>query len=395
MKEFSSKLKTPMFPPYKNSKFMIQFLNGRNISDFKDMWDTFMNLKGTPQKSVNWSNPDEWIYERLSGVDRKFANEIWISSRKIVNPRYVQGIYFLWRNYNLLTEKNDKYILTEDGRVFIKDDFNKLEQSIDQNEGCVYILYLVSGKNGGTRKDYLKDWESYLQKNSNYRAESVIKDSLRRRMFNLADRSLLERDGNKYSITTKGKEYLKSFDFAGGIDDPSEEQNLHQLVDDYNKRQKALLKEKLFSLDPILFEHLVKDLLDGMGYEDVEVTSPTNDKGVDVLGTIQLGISNIKEVVQVKRTKSNVPRTVLDQLRGSLHRFDAFQGTIITISDFSKGTKTAAFEKGAAPITLINGDKLIDLLFDNEIVVNKESTDYYTIDQDYFESETFEINEAD
>jgi hypothetical protein len=37
------------------------------------------------------------------------------------------------------------------------------------------------------------------------------------------------------------------------------------------------------------------------------------------------------------------------------------RGTIIATAPFSKGTSEAAFATGAAPITLIDGDKLIDL----------------------------------
>ncbi len=47
-----------------------------------------------------------------------------------------------------------------------------------------------------------------------------------------------------------------------------------------------------------------KDLLDAMGYEEVVVTSPTNDKGVDVIGNIQNGITMVREVVQVKKLSS-------------------------------------------------------------------------------------------
>jgi len=100
-----------------------------------------------------------------------------------------------------------------------------------------------------------------------------------------------------------------------------------------------------------------------MGYEDVEVTSPTGDKGVDVLGKIESGITSVREVVQVKRHVKNIQRNVLDALRGSLHRFGTVRGSIITTGDFSSGTKKAAFEPGASPITLISGDKLIDCVF--------------------------------
>jgi hypothetical protein len=39
--------------------------------------------------------------------------------------------------------------------------------------------------------------------------------------------------------------------------------------------------------------------------------------------------------------------------------------------------KNAAFEMGAAPITLINGDTLIDLLIQHENGVKKKTGDYY------------------
>lgn len=72
-------------------------------------------------------------------------------------------------------------------------------------------------------------------------------------------------------------------------------------------------------------------------------------------------------------------------LRGSLHRFKAPKGTIITTGEFGKGAKDAAFEMGAAPITLINGETLIDLLVQHEIGVKKRTVDYYELDESVFE----------
>ena len=68
------------------------------------------------------------------------------------------------------------------------------------------------------------------------------------------------------------------------------------------------------------------------------------------------------------------------QLRGSLHRFDAVRGTIICTSGFSKGTRTAAFERGAAPITLIDGETLIQLLIDHGIGVSKRKLELWELD---------------
>ena len=84
-------------------------------------------------------------------------------------------------------------------------------------------------------------------------------------------------------------------------------------------------------------------------------------------------------------------RKVLDLLRGSLHRFDAVRGTIITTSGFSSGAIKAAHERGAAPITLIDGERLLDLLIENNIGVKKHEVKYYEFDRaslNQFEEET-------
>ncbi len=102
------------------------------------------------------------------------------------------------------------------------------------------------------------------------------------------------------------------------------------------------------------------------------------------MADIELGITSVREVVQAKRHKRTIQRTVLDALRGSLHRFDAVRGTIITTSTFSKGTREAAFEPGAAPITLIDGNKLVDLLIEHGIGVRKKPVELLELDADAF-----------
>jgi len=136
----------------------------------------------------------------------------------------------------------------------------------------------------------------------------------------------------------------------------------------------------LATMDPFKFEELIKLLLEEMGYTDVETTSPVNDKGVDVVANVELGVSSVREVIQVKRRRGNLGRPVLDQLRGSLHRWNAVRGTIITTGGFSTGATRAAFERGAAPITLIDGVKLLDLLIEHEIGVSKNPVEYIEFD---------------
>jgi restriction system protein len=63
------------------------------------------------------------------------------------------------------------------------------------------------------------------------------------------------------------------------------------------------------------------------------------------------------------------------------------RGTIITTSGFSKGTRNAAFEQGAPPITLIDGGKLVDLLIEHELGVRKKAIEILELDEQALLSE--------
>lgn len=130
---------------------------------------------------------------------------------------------------------------------------------------------------------------------------------------------------------------------------------------------------------------LVSDLLVAMGYEDVTVTKQSGDKGVDVLARMQFGITTVTEVVQVKRHQGSIGRPVLDQLRGALPYHGAIRGTIITLGNFSKGCAEAALFPGAAPVGLINGEKLLELLVEHGIGIEGRPATLYELDETYFE----------
>ncbi len=192
---------------------------------------------------------------------------------------------------------------------------------------------------------------------------------LRSRINNLLERNLIERDGVRYSLTSEGSTYLRKFKDAGN-DLTSE---FHEwLKPQKNKTREDLLK-RLRSMDPRQFEYLVKFLIDKMGYENAEVTASSGDGGVDVIASIEVGITSVKEVIQVKRHGRTTPPKDLDALRGSLYRFGAIRGTLITTSKFSNKTKETALDSRAQPITLIDGEKLVDLLIEHEIGVRKHS----------------------
>ena len=154
------------------------------------------------------------------------------------------------------------------------------------------------------------------------------------------------------------------------------------LVRQHANTVRESLRELLQDMDPFAFEHLIKRLLEEMNYQNVEGTSRSSDSGVDVVGDIKLGITSVREVVQAKRHRRAVQRKDLDALRGSLYRFNAVRGTIVTTSRFAKGTQDAAFATGVAPITLLDGDKLVDLLIEHGIGVRKRTIELLEVDAD-------------
>src|SRR5271165_5229571 len=108
-----------------------------------------------------------------------------------------------------------------------------------------------------------------------------------------------------------------------------------------------------------------------MDYEDVRVTKLSGDKGVDVVAKIQFGITEITEVVQVKRTEGVIGRPKIDELRGALPYHKAIRGTMMSLGTFAKGAKDGALFHGAAPITLIDGKRLLELCKKHQVGVKR------------------------
>lgn len=142
----------------------------------------------------------------------------------------------------------------------------------------------------------------------------------------------------------------------------------------HNRQTKKDLRQRLFAMDPGAFEVLVGALLTSLGYQGVEVTKRHGDGGVDVRAVLVVGdVIRTRMAVQAKRWKHNVQAPTVQQVRGALGAHD--QGLIITTSDFSAGARAEAARANAAPVGLIDGTTLIDLLVEHEIGVRRESVD--------------------
>lgn len=386
---------TPGLPVYHNARRFLRIMDSVPYTLYRSTYNAIWEQRGSPQEQVDWTDPDAWISERLSGREQTLASRVWRESKHELNPRYLRGSWYLTTKHDLLMrDERDILRVTERGQRFLDEPGGLVIAEIDSYEGVLTILQLVAERGPGKRSDFLPDYAAYCRTFTSYRSENVIKGSLYDRLVNLIDRGYVTRRAQTYEITDAGLAYLETYaHLVPGRITGTKQSELRRLARGINKEAYDQLAEYLATMDPFKFEALIKFLLEEMGYTDVETTSPVNDKGVDVVANIEFGISSVREVVQVKRHKGNIGRRVLDQLRGSLHRFNAVRGTIITTGGFSRGTIQAAFERGAAPITLIDGEKLLDLLVEHGIGVAKSSVEY--IDFDASKLAQFESEEAE
>ena len=92
------------------------------------------------------------------------------------------------------------------------------------------------------------------------------------------------------------------------------------LIEKQNNLVKKALMQTLYEMDPFQFEFLIADLLKAIGYENVEVTKRSGDKGIDVIANLTMdGITDVKTIIQAKRFKkgNNIAGKIITQLRGS------------------------------------------------------------------------------
>ena len=178
-----------------------------------------------------------------------------------------------------------------------------------------------------------------------------------------------------------GKALFSLKDSSGNQSSPS------MIIEKQNESTKHKLKDMLHSMDPFQFEYLVADLLQKIGYENVFVTKRSGDKGIDVTANLTVGgITSVKTVIQAKRyaPHNKINGAVITQLRGSAEVDQ--RGLIITTSDFTKDGIDESQAQNKMPVSLVNGEKLIQLLIKYGVGVKSESLSILSLDESYFQA---------
>jgi restriction system protein len=136
-------------------------------------------------------------------------------------------------------------------------------------------------------------------------------------------------------------------------------------------------------LSPNGFERLSMRLLREAGFERVSVTGRSNDGGIDGVGVLQLNdLVSFNVVFQCKKWEGSVPPKEIRDLRGAMAG-RAEKGIFLTTSTFTSNARAEAERAGAAPIELVDGEKLFDMFKRYELGLKPRTV--FDIDLTFFE----------
>jgi len=169
------------------------------------------------------------------------------------------------------------------------------------------------------------------------------------------------------------------------------EKSPEEVIDQTHKEIKESLiediKEEIMNASPQFFEKLVVDLITRMGYggsrkEAGEAIGGAGDEGIDgIIKEDRLGLEKI--YIQAKRWKNSVGPGEVREFIGALKDKGGKKGILITTSSFTKSAKETAERN--PKIVIINGDRLAELMIENNLgVVPDSKYEIKDIDTDYF-----------
>lgn len=121
-----------------------------------------------------------------------------------------------------------------------------------------------------------------------------------------------------------------------------------------------------------VFEKFLKEYLLKIGLDEVEVTQPSRDGGID-LKAIRKGVGNFSEIdtihyyIQAKRYAPNkkIGAKTIRELKGTIPF--GYKGILITTANFTSDAYKESLNDPSKPAVLINGKLLIRSCIDNEM----------------------------
>lgn len=128
------------------------------------------------------------------------------------------------------------------------------------------------------------------------------------------------------------------------------------------------------------------DVLHRLGYgghrDDLQRVGGSGDGGIDgIISLDKLGLE--KAYVQAKRWQNTVGRPELQAFYGALAGQKAKRGVFITTSGFTAQARD--FAHSVEGVVLVDGERLVHLMIENEVGVSSRLLRVPKLDMDYFE----------
>ena len=166
----------------------------------------------------------------------------------------------------------------------------------------------------------------------------------------------------------------------------SPDDRLDQATREIRSSVMADVLEMLKNVSPTYFEHIVLDVLHGIGYgasrSDIQRVGGTGDGGIDgIISLDRLGLERV--YVQAKRWQSVVGSPEIQGFFGALAGRRATKGVFITTSSFS--AQAINYAASVEKIVLVDGAKLAELMVDHGIGVTLRQVKIPRMDSDYFD----------
>ena len=149
---------------------------------------------------------------------------------------------------------------------------------------------------------------------------------------------------------------------------------------------KEQLLAHLLQVSPGGFERLAQRILREAGFTNVAVTGKSGDGGIDGLGTYRLSLVSFPIFFQCKRYRGTVGSRDIRDFRGAMVGRGE-KGLFITTGTFTRDAQREASRDGAAPIELVDGDQLCELLkqYRLGVVVEPRVVEDVSVRPDFFD----------
>ncbi|AEJ31743.1 restriction endonuclease [Leuconostoc sp. C2] len=133
------------------------------------------------------------------------------------------------------------------------------------------------------------------------------------------------------------------------------------------------LLQRLTEMNPYKFEELIVNLMRKIGIK-MDTTSKSGDSGIDGIGYLRTPeLMTYKIVLQTKRfTKGAVTGPDISNFAGTINGHNADRGIFVTTSTYTNDAISRS-RQGANLITLVDGDELVDLLFEHRMGISEKA----------------------